>query len=232
MNSGQQKLKKEREILKAAEKLFFRKGFLHAKMEDIASEAGFSKVTLYSYFQSKENLYMAITYGALQYLIDLFYQKVDENKTASGIESFLALSNAYFDFCTHERDYAELLQNYQYIADIAISGKELDQTSRAMQESIYYRKIRDVQNLPLQISVEEIRRGQRDGSIVEELNPWLINNLLWSMAIGYASVNRRPDAEAFMETPTDLWKSSYIQILERVCNGTFDITSSKNNETP
>ncbi len=34
-------------------------------MEDIALDAGITKVTLYSYFKSKDNLIMAVTYKAL-----------------------------------------------------------------------------------------------------------------------------------------------------------------------
>ncbi|MBK7606925.1 MAG: helix-turn-helix transcriptional regulator [Saprospiraceae bacterium] len=57
---------KEVIILNAAEKIFEEVGFVNAKMDDIAREASMSKGSIYFYFQSKENLYMAITYRGMQ----------------------------------------------------------------------------------------------------------------------------------------------------------------------
>jgi AcrR family transcriptional regulator len=47
-------------ILNAAEKVFAKKGFAMATMDDIAEAAQFSKATLYRYFKSKQELFMEI----------------------------------------------------------------------------------------------------------------------------------------------------------------------------
>ncbi len=49
---------KEEKILRAAEKVFFSKGFFPARMEDIAEEAGVGKGTLYLYFKDKTSIYV------------------------------------------------------------------------------------------------------------------------------------------------------------------------------
>jgi TetR/AcrR family fatty acid metabolism transcriptional regulator len=49
---------KEEKILRAAEKVFFRKGFFSARMEDIAEEASVAKGTLYLYFKDKTSIYI------------------------------------------------------------------------------------------------------------------------------------------------------------------------------
>ena len=64
---------KENSIIDAAEKVFSKQGFANTKMEDVAKALGMSKGTIYFYFNSKENLYMAITYRAFQALIEAFY---------------------------------------------------------------------------------------------------------------------------------------------------------------
>ena len=56
------RISKEESIITAAEKVFSEVGYKNAKMEEVASVAGITKVTLYAYFQSKENFYMAITF--------------------------------------------------------------------------------------------------------------------------------------------------------------------------
>ena len=48
------------EILDAARKVFARKGFADGIVDDIASEAGLAKGTIYLYFRSKKDIYMAL----------------------------------------------------------------------------------------------------------------------------------------------------------------------------
>jgi len=57
---NQQKLERERRILKAAEKLFARKGYAETAMEDVAASAGLAVGTIYNYFPSKSALLLAI----------------------------------------------------------------------------------------------------------------------------------------------------------------------------
>jgi AcrR family transcriptional regulator len=55
-----ERLRRERDILEAAEKVFSRKGFFAAQMSEIAREAEFAVGTLYSFFKSKEEIYRRI----------------------------------------------------------------------------------------------------------------------------------------------------------------------------
>jgi AcrR family transcriptional regulator len=55
-----QKLERERRILKAAGRLFARKGYAGVAMEDVAERAGLAVGTLYNYFPSKSALLLAI----------------------------------------------------------------------------------------------------------------------------------------------------------------------------
>lgn len=61
------------QILRAARAVFIEKGFLAARVEDVAARAGLSKGAVYFYFPSKRHLFMALvseehenTYGFLQ----------------------------------------------------------------------------------------------------------------------------------------------------------------------
>ncbi|MBK5280085.1 MAG: TetR/AcrR family transcriptional regulator [Bacteroidia bacterium] len=47
----------EKAILEAADKVFTRKGFAAARMEDIAKEAGINRALLHYYFRSKEKMF-------------------------------------------------------------------------------------------------------------------------------------------------------------------------------
>jgi AcrR family transcriptional regulator len=53
-------------ILRAAQEAFILKGYDKARMEDIAAKAGVTKMMLYYYFNSKENMLQAISQNILK----------------------------------------------------------------------------------------------------------------------------------------------------------------------
>ena len=176
---------KEQNIILAAEKVFAEMGFRNAKMEDVASLAGITKVTLYSYFKSKENLYMAITYKALMLLLDQYYKTIEAYKGKPGIDSTMALSEIFMSFCRNNYLYSEALLDYFSMVRSTSLGKDQTKLTEALKESIYYNKLQDVHNIVFKLTTKEIERGQKDGSIVSTLDPMLMTLNGWSASIGY-----------------------------------------------
>ena len=179
---------KENNIVEAAERVFNAVGFKNAKMEDIASEAGITKVTLYSYFQSKENLYLAITYRALQALNDAYYKTLDFNKSNKGIDSVVALIETFMTFCQDNFLYSETLLDYFSMVRTTSSGQDQSKLTEATKESLYYMKLQDIQNLPFKLTAKEIKRGQEDGSILPHIDPIFSTLQGWSFIIGYTKL--------------------------------------------
>ena len=64
-----QKRGRERRIVKAAEKLFARKGYAEVAMEDVAARAGLAVGTIYNYFPSKSALLLAIVRSETESLL-------------------------------------------------------------------------------------------------------------------------------------------------------------------
>jgi|TARA_B110000879_G_C11180409_1_gene517998 AcrR family transcriptional regulator len=179
---------KENLIVDAAERVFSVVGFKNAKMENIATEAGITKVTLYSYFQSKENLYLALTYRGLQLLNDKYYQTIDQYKNSKGIDCVVALIETFMDFCSDNYLYSEALLDYFALVRSTSAGKNTAKLTVATKESIYYTKLLDIQNLPFKLTVKEIQRGQQDGSIISKIDPMVQTLHGWATVIGYAKV--------------------------------------------
>src|SRR5690625_7817132 len=103
---------KEREILNAAEEVFSQYGYENTKMDDIAAKLGISKGLVYFYFNSKENLYMALTYRAMQTLNEQFYEVYHKNNHLPGYDTTVLLIEAYIEFLNTNPFYGELLINY------------------------------------------------------------------------------------------------------------------------
>lgn len=84
-------------FVKAAGKLFVEQGFGSVTMEAIAAEAGASKVTLYSYFPSKEALFGAFAAEAGKGSIE----KLETAKEETDLQAtLLHLGVAYLDLVT------------------------------------------------------------------------------------------------------------------------------------
>lgn len=89
------------QILASAKQLFEEKGFDTTTVEAIAARAELGKGTIYSYFQSKDEIYIAILEEGLEILEDRMVAAIKRSTTA--VE---ALQNLYDTFVAyhHERD--------------------------------------------------------------------------------------------------------------------------------
>ncbi len=109
-------------ILKAAEKLFLSKGYEDTTMDQIANESEFSKGTLYNYFKSKDDLYLAIGTKAYELIID--YTKYFVESKDPGVDQLKAVGYAYYEFTKNYPDYAHIFH------DIAIKLPNVAQKSK------------------------------------------------------------------------------------------------------
>ena len=205
---------KEQKIIEAAEKVFSKVGFTNAKMEDIASEAGITKVTLYSYFQSKENMQLAVTYKALSLLIDKYYESINDYKEKSGFESTLAICRLFIDFCEENFLYSELLLSYFELIRSTGSGSNKEKLTVALKESVYFRKIQDIQNLPFKLTVKEIERGQQDGSVKSDIDPMMATLVAWTVSIGYIKVMSTTGAKPLFNVDMEVLKKIQLKSAE------------------
>lgn len=176
---------KEVMILDAAERIFEAVGFTNAKMENIAAEAGMSKGSIYFYFQSKENLYMAITYRGIQRLNDLMYENISRHKDESGAKSVIGLIETYLDFAEDYPLYIECMLDYMSVNRSSEQGQDMAKLTDAMKSSIFYQKTHDIQNIPFSLAIKEIERGRIDGSVKNKNKPELLFITAWSIIVGY-----------------------------------------------
>ena len=64
----QEKETRRREILQAAATVFKRNGFMKTSMKQVADESALAVGTLYRYYKSKEELFVAIVFDAMMLL--------------------------------------------------------------------------------------------------------------------------------------------------------------------
>jgi AcrR family transcriptional regulator len=96
-------------ILDAARKVFAQKGFYETRLEDIANEAGFSKASLYNYFQDKEEIFFSIAVRESNLLIDAIQsactnEKSLVNKLRSILLTIFRLFGQHFELMLSQSD--------------------------------------------------------------------------------------------------------------------------------
>jgi AcrR family transcriptional regulator len=99
-------------ILEAARKVFAKRGFHEATVEDIAEAAGVAKGTVYLYYESKRDVYFAaLKFGIAQMYSSLLQEVKKFSTPEEKLKALIAAKLAYFD---ENRDffkiyYSELL---------------------------------------------------------------------------------------------------------------------------
>ena len=87
---------KERAILDAAAKVFATKPFHGVLIDEIASDAGIGKGTIYRYFETKDDLYFATTLHVLDQLEEVLSEVLAQEQTAACRLERIARENLRF----------------------------------------------------------------------------------------------------------------------------------------
>jgi AcrR family transcriptional regulator len=93
-----EKKRREDEIIQAARTVILTKNFYGATMDDIASEAGITKPTIYQYFKTKDELFVAIVEPLIESLalqLEAIRKKLEQKKYTSGREIIADVFNVY-----------------------------------------------------------------------------------------------------------------------------------------
>jgi AcrR family transcriptional regulator len=163
-----EKQKRRNDIIKAAEKIFFAKGYDRVTMDEIAQEAEVNKALLYYYFKNKEALFFAVNLYGVRILHDM-YMKCS-NLEINGYGKVEAMIQALYDFSKKHPDYFRI---YCY------TGTERFQ----MSDNEDAQEIVDLRTGMWRIMVEAIIDGIRDGTIRNDLDPVEISIYLNTLAI-------------------------------------------------
>lgn len=95
-NKETTKLQKELEIIKAAEELFYSKGFENTSMDELAQKVRYTKRTIYKYFTCKEDLFFAVILNAYLKLTSTVNKLTNEPST--GFDKIKTFYNSFNNF--------------------------------------------------------------------------------------------------------------------------------------
>jgi len=91
-----EKERRRQQILVAAKKIFYQKGFNKSTMEDIARAAELSPGTLYLYFKNKDELFASLSLRILRYLL-IRIEEIEKQETENSWKRLGLLQDAICD---------------------------------------------------------------------------------------------------------------------------------------
>ena len=158
--------RKRTAILEAARTVFSRKAYADAAVDDVAEHARIAKGTLYLYFKSKEDLYLAALVSDLRAMSADARGKME---SASGFrEKLRAFLEVRLDYCrSHENFLRIYLAEYGTMFLRAPLNRELHQLVReniryvaqVVEEAIGCGEIRRVPAPPVAAAIFDMSRG-------------------------------------------------------------------------
>lgn len=169
------------DIIDAAEKVFFAKGFSNATMDDVAKEAEFSKRTVYVYFRSKEQLYFEIMLRGYKLLNAMREKAIEESFSKAGIEKIKLLGKTIVDFNNNYPEYFKAIMEYEN------GDMDFDNNDKLVEECYsegekLFKSLKDALN-----------EGIKEGTILESIDVTNTSLVLWASMIGVLNTSRKKE---------------------------------------
>lgn len=167
MSRDEKKAESRRRILDSARDVFFRDGFMRANLDEVAEKAGVAKGTLYRYFESKADLYVAVLTHNHEIFLDLMQAAGRQGETA--LDRVRSIARFYF---AHWLDHPDYFQIFWAVDNESVIGE----LSRDVID-----KIASFWERNLNVTYEVLEQGVASGELVP-CDTWEVANVLWSIA--------------------------------------------------
>jgi len=169
-----EKEQRKKEILDAAETLFFSLEYDNVSMDEIATIAELNKATLYLYFRNKEALFSAIVLRGIR-ILNTMYQECMELQVP-GVTKIALLEETYYRFTRQHPDYQRLIRYY---------GVE-----RFNQENPGFAEIQEEFSMSRRFFYDAVCQGIDDGTIRNDIVPFLLTIYLMTTLMSVLSLTR------------------------------------------
>lgn len=187
----ERKAASRRRILDSAREIFFRDGFMAANLDEIAQLSGVAKGTLYRYFDSKAELYVAMLVADGEAFERRMRETLDDG--LSPPEQVRETGLFYFDHWSKNPEYFRI---FWAVENQSVIG--------GLPEGVLER-VAGLWNVCVRILAEVVEAGVRSGHF-RDCDSWEVAYMLWTFANAviqtessatHRKLRRRPLREAF-----------------------------------
>lgn len=172
-------------IIAAAVKLFAEKGFEQTSMDELAREAGVGKGTIYGYFATKSEIFLAYCEAEIDFAFAALDRKRDED--APLVEQLVALMLGQITYVTGNHEFGRI-----FVREMLFPGENTRLSSREL-DMRYLGKLGDV-----------LGRAQERGELATECDLILMIAQLHALYMMAISVYYQGDLKTLGEAETFL----------------------------
>jgi AcrR family transcriptional regulator len=196
----EKKAASRRRILEAARAIFFRDGFMPAHLDHVAELAEVAKGTLYRYFASKAELYVAV----LAHDGTQFEQKLRAtlDPALSAPDQIRRTGRFYLEHWLRNRDYFRIfwaVENQEVIGELP--REVIEEVTKLWEQC-------------LQLLADIVARGVAQGDF-RSCDPWQVAHLLWTLANGLIQTEATPARRTLRRAPLERDFEAAIEIMLR-----------------
>lgn len=181
-------------IMKAAAKMFARKGFFRAKMEEIAQEADVGKGTVYEYFSSKEQLFIEMFKTGRDYYMGALTSRLENESELD--EKLKNVAHLYLTFINDYKDIAMVMM------------QEFLQLGAEMQEAVFQAHEQEIGILD-ELFIQGVREGYFR-SIDTRLTAYVFYGSVHAMGAPMIFQEGKPDLEKLSKEIVDILLNGII----------------------
>ncbi len=170
-----EKLNRRNEIIQAARKVFSRKDYSTATIDDIAAEAELSKGTIYLYFNNKADLFLSIFEMGMEQIVSITLESVSKNidDPIAGIKDMI---QRQLVFCEENIDLFKIMSSESVRIEL---HQDMAKTRN------FHQRICETMLQSLKILADYIESGVRIG-VFKEISPMDAAFALRSLVQGFA----------------------------------------------
>jgi len=178
MNQSQERAINMLHVIRVARELFIEKGIANTRIREIAAAADLSEMSVYRYFQNKQNLINAVWDDALDFFYGKFKKSFQEHLTGeeTGLDRFRICMDLYMKaYEDHPGWLPYTREMFAYAGTLRDNGDDPGTT-----EMFYKRLFNGIPPLML----NALKEGVKDGSIRPDVNVYGIYQMVCNLYTG------------------------------------------------
>ena len=188
------------EIVTAAEKVFFSRGFDLSTMDDVAEKAELSKGTLYLYFKSKEDLHMAVARKSIRILRAITLKATEGEGNA--LQKLGRMGRATVEFSRTDPDRMRSIMTLEEMEPQALSITAAD-----LQDMIY-------KESTVGTVMQLVELGVEEKVIRADVPAFLVAHTLWMTVLSVVRfVTMKPGLFEALELSQDQILESHFELV-------------------
>jgi AcrR family transcriptional regulator len=186
-------------LLEAARKVFAKKGFSNATVDDIAAAAGVAKGTVYLYYESKRDIYFAALKFGIEQMHSMLRQRL--NAVSSPEEKLRTLISVKLEYFDENRDFFKIY--YSELGNICIHPGTIDNEFK----TLYLEQAKVVESILKEGARKKVLRPVRAEQTAFAISD-IVRGVITQRVLGWSKSKNSQDVDFIFDL---VWKGIAAQ---------------------